>query len=134
MRCLGVLLCLLMLVVASCADVGGPSDDGGSTTIAVPGVSDDLGEDAVTSIEDAGLVASTELEDGTERGDPAGCTVLEQDPEADAEAQPEDEVTVTLDCGQVDWENQQGEAWDSFVSGYEDGFEQGCEALFELSP
>ena len=39
-----------------------------------------------------------------------------------------------LDCRQVDWESQEGDDWDYFTAGYEDGFDQGCQALFDLSP
>ena len=64
----------------------------------------------------------------------SGCTVEAQDPVGGAEGFEGDEVTLTIDCRQVDWENQEGDVWDDFTWGYEDGFDQGCQALFDLSP
>lgn len=42
--------------------------------------------------------------------------------------------TITIDCAQVDWENQQGAQWAAFDDAYQSGFDDGCQALFDQSP
>jgi hypothetical protein len=92
------------------------------------------GADAVSELEDAGLMASLEDQDGLSRDDGAGCTVEDQDPAGGDTAVADDEVMLTLDCRQVDWDSEEGGVWDEFTSGYESSFDEGCQTLFDLTP
>lgn len=65
--------------------------------------------------------------------DATGCEVEDQDPSAGEMAAEGDEVMITVSCAQVDWENQEGTAWESFGEAYNAGFDAGCEALFNES-
>jgi hypothetical protein len=65
---------------------------------------------------------------------PAGCTVGEQDPKAGETVARETEVTILLDCRQVDWERQEGQDWDAYTTGYSTGFVRACKSLFALLP
>jgi hypothetical protein len=132
-----VVLFVVGTLAACSADTGDPgADNGASDSISVPDVVDTDGADAVTTIEDAGLTASligTDEEPSLDATrDPAGCTVEDQDPASGTDAAPDDEVTVTIDCRQVDWEGQEGDAWDEFNSRFIDGYADGCTALFDL--
>jgi hypothetical protein len=60
--------------------------------------------------------------------------VTDQDPVAGTEVDEGNEVTITVDCSQVDWENQEGPAWEDFSDAYSTGFDDGCQALFDQSP
>jgi hypothetical protein len=60
--------------------------------------------------------------------------VTDQDPAADAPAEEGDEVIITIDCAQVDWENQDGPQWEGFDDAYQAGFDDGCQQLFDQSP
>jgi len=60
--------------------------------------------------------------------------VEHQDPPGGDEAEQGSDVALTVDCRQVDWENYEGDAWDGFSVAYADGFNEGCERLFALSP
>jgi hypothetical protein len=102
--------------------------------IEVPDVVGEDGAFAVSDLESAGFTAAVVDQVGDYRDDGSGCTVEDQDPFGGDEGGEGDEVTLTLDCRQVDWENQEGDDWDNFTFGYEDGFDQGCQALFDLSP
>jgi hypothetical protein len=42
------------------------------------------------------------------------------------------DVMLALDCRQADWEGQEGDDWDQFNAGFEDGFQAGCSALSAL--
>jgi hypothetical protein len=66
--------------------------------------------------------------------DATGCEVTDQEPAAGDTLAEGDEVTITVDCRQVDWENQQGPDWDSFSDAYASAFDDGCQALFGTSP
>lgn len=95
----------------------------------VPDTTGEDGADAVATLEDLGLTVSFYEEDGR---DPSGCIVEEQD--TVGEAEPESDVELTLDCRQVDWENQEGEDWDTFNSAYSSGWDTGCDNAFSQSP
>jgi hypothetical protein len=151
-----VVMLLLGMALAGCGaspsdDSGSPgvSNDGGETaaplssgddasdTVTVPDVAGEDGQDAVDEIDQAGLDSSlggTAQEPSFDSSRyPTGCTVEDQDPRGGADAQPADVVTLTLDCRQTDWENQEGDDWDNYHDRFEDGFSDGCDALFNVS-
>lgn len=66
--------------------------------------------------------------------DTTGCEVEEQDPAAGEILAEGEEVTVSVSCAQVDWENHEGTAWEAFDAAYTSGFDAGCDALFNESP
>lgn len=133
------LLCVLGLAACSSPD-GGSTDQSGvledepTANLEVPDVTGEDGADAVSEVENVGLTASFEDGDGLSRDDGAGCTVEEQVPAGGDTAAEGDEVMLTLDCRQADWDNEEGGVWDEFTSGYETGFDEGCQALFNLTP
>ena len=103
-----------------------PVQDSGTQLVEVPDVTGMDGQDAVDAIEAEGLTASYDQDD------PAGCTVEDQDETGRVE--PDTEVILTLDCRQRDWENREGDDWDSFTASFAVGAGEGCDALFSLSP
>jgi hypothetical protein len=135
---------LAALALASCSGTNGPSDSqgqpggaaagvAGADTITVPDVTEQDGDDAQSQLEDAGLDVSYE----PDRADATECHVTDQDPPAGAELDPESdvtEITLTLDCRQTDWQNQEGDDWDTFNSAYSDGWDTGCDDVFNSSP
>jgi hypothetical protein len=149
----GRLACLIFLLCAYAAlaacggssttsgGVDAGSDSGafdGSAAIEVPDVSGENGASAVSDVEDAGLevtLADANDDPGFDTSrDASGCEVTDQDPAAGEQAAEGDEVTVTVDCAQVDWENNEGAQWEDFNDGYRSGFEDGCQELFDQSP
>ncbi|WP_028066561.1 hypothetical protein [Solirubrobacter soli] len=66
--------------------------------------------------------------------DATGCDVENQDPTAGEMVDDTAEVQITVSCAQVDWENQEGTAWEAFSDAYTTGFDDGCQALFDESP
>ena len=114
------------------------ASEDGTPTIEVPDVGGQDGWAAVSDAEAEGFAVV--LEDATEdphfdpTRDPDGCEVLDQDPAAGAELEEGAEVTLFVDCRQVDWDNQEGSVWDDFDSAYQRGFDDGCDALFAISP
>ena len=137
-----LLLLTLVLAIAGCASGGtGGSGDGDvadESGIEVPDASGGDGADAVSSVEDAGLTAT--LADANDdpgfdsSRDATGCEVTDQDPAADDTAAEDDEVTITVDCSQVDWDNRDGPGWEAFSDAYGSGFDDGCQQLFNESP
>lgn len=143
------LVALLLLVLTLGAAVAGYSDDGSAATggssadadaasassdelagIAVPDLSGEDGAEAVSTLESEGLAGTTD--DATQDG--TGCTVQDQDPAAGDDVEEGTEVSLTVDCTQRDWDDQDGEVWDSFSSGFTSGFSDGCDALFSDTP
>jgi hypothetical protein len=143
--CVCVVLCL---GVAACSDsvatdsatgndpvAVGPTDEG----IEAPDVSGEDAADAVSDVEAEELTA-TLADDGEDdplfdtSRDPSGCTVTDQDPAAGEPVDDGGEVTIYVDCRQVDWENQDGSDWETFSEAYTAGFDDGCDALFNESP
>lgn len=105
----------------------------------IPDLIGEDGADAVAAIEDLGLtVALVDAHDDPgfdESRDPSGCEVTDQDPHGGERSLPDEgTVILTVDCAQVDWDNREGPDWEDFSSGYSDGFDDGCEALFDESP
>jgi len=98
-----------------------------SASVSVPDVTGTDAEDAQGTVEQANLTVTLDPD-----RDAAGCTVETQDPDSAQTVEPQTDVTLTLDCRQVDWEAREGDDWDTYVSGYESGFQEGCEALFLL--
>jgi len=66
--------------------------------------------------------------------DATDCDVTDQAPAAGESASDGDEVTITVDCSQVDWENHEGPQWETFDEAYQSSFDDGCDALFGESP
>ena len=144
-RPITVVLLAICLVLSACGSTSGPSADPEGTValdaesaIEVPDVSGDDGAQAVSDVEDAGL--ETSLADANNdpgfdsTRDAADCEVTDQDPAAGGSASEGDEVTITVDCSQVDWSNQEGPQWEAFNDAYTSSFDDGCEALFDQSP
>lgn len=106
--------------------------------IEVPDVSSADGAVAVSMVEDADLQAT--LADATDdpgfdgSRDATDCDVTDQEPSAGESAQEGDEVTITVNCSQVDWDNHEGSGWDAFNDAYLSSFEDGCRELFDQSP
>lgn len=129
-----------VLGFAACGSSTGDSappedvDQDSAGEIEVPDVTGEDGADAVSEIEYVGLTTSSEDQDGLSRDDGSGCTVQDQQPGGGDTAAEGDEVALTLDCRPVDWDNEEGAVWDEFTSGYETGFDEGCQALFDLTP
>lgn len=104
----------------------------------VPDASYGDGADAVDAVESEGLTAV--LVDANDDysfdsyRDATGCEVIDQDPAAGEVVDDGDEVEVTVDCAQVDWENHEGAGWDAFNDAYAVAFDDGCQALFHESP
>ncbi len=138
---IALVLCTASLGCGSAApddNASTPVDDEPQSELAVPDVSNEDGDEAVSDIEDAQLTATladANDDPGFDTGrDATGCQVTEQDPAAGAPAEEGDEVTVTVDCAQVDWENQEGAQWEAFDDAYQAGFDDGCQQLFDESP
>jgi PASTA domain len=122
-------------IAPSSSDASDASDAG---SIEVPDLSSDDGAQAESDVEAAGLDstladANSDPEFDASR-DASGCEVTEQDPAAGSTASDGDQVTITVDCSQVDWSNQEGPQWEAFSDAYTTGFDDGCEALFDQSP
>lgn len=127
-----VAVLLAALILAGCSaeagDVAEVQDDAaGNALVQVPDVIGADAEEAQQSMSELGLSVALDPD-----RDAAGCTVQEQDPAA-GETESESQVTLTLDCRQVDWENQEGESWDAYLDAYTTGYSDGCEALFAMS-
>jgi hypothetical protein len=137
MRCVR-LATFLTVVVCAFAGCSSTSSSGGDApqTVTVEDVTSDDGADAQASLQDQGFDVTPTSEDSTfDPGrDLTGCPVTDQDPSGGAEAGYGAEVTLSVDCSQVDWENQEGDAWETFAQDYSDGFTTGCENLFDQSP
>ena len=124
------------------ANEGGGSDGGAAATdsgsIEVPDVSGEDGAQAVSDVEDAGLqstLADAHDDPGFDTSrDATDCEVTDQDPAAGGSVSEDDEVTITVDCAQVDWSNQEGAQWDAFNDAYQSSFDDGCQELFDQSP
>ena len=141
-RCALILVLIFAVVAAGgCAtngDGGAASDD---ASISVPDVTGQDGADATSELEDQDFTVAYQLAGDmfdssvlASVEDPAGCEVTDQDPISGSDAVSGDEITLTVDCRQRDWENQEGDIWDEFTSGWTDGFDAGCTDLFGLSP
>jgi hypothetical protein len=140
-----VLTILLLVALTGCGTDAGSTSDAEDRAyiseeegIEVPDVSLEDGADAVSSIESEGLTA-TLVDANGEFGfdghpDASGCEVVDQTPAGGELVAEGDDVEVTVDCAQVDWENQEGAGWDAFNDGYGDGFDEGCQELFDESP
>src|SRR3954453_7384659 len=120
------------------ADPSGDPASSDSAAIEVPDVTGDDGADAVSSVEDAGLTATlADANDDpgfdTNREAPGGGAPA-QDPAGGDTAADGDEVTITVDCSHVDWDNREGPAWEAFSDAYSSGFDDGCQELFDSSP
>jgi hypothetical protein len=63
--------------------------------------------------------------------DGSGCSVTDQDPVGGTTWDHDSSVTLTLDCRQVDWENQEGDDWDAYTSSYSQGFSDSCGSVFD---
>jgi hypothetical protein len=138
------MLAAVGLALAGCGATSGSSDGASSNasatdgSVAVPDVSGEDGAKAVSDVEDAGLTAT--LADANDdpgfdsSRDATGCDVTNQEPAPGETASNGDEVTVTVDCSRVDWENQEGPQWQAFNDAYGAGFDEGCQALFDQSP
>lgn len=150
---LSLLLALLIALGAAfsgCAEVASESPEGASADsyeypeeepelVEVPDVVGSDGADGESATTDAGLVpvlaASSVDEDISEpRFDAAGCEIVEQDPGSFTEVDPESEVTLYLDCRQIDWENQDGDEWETYTAAFEEALQEGCRSYFSLSP
>jgi hypothetical protein len=136
-----VALCTVGLGCGSASPDNSGSVDGGEPTqdeLVVPDVSSDDGADAVADVEQAELqpvLADANNDPGFDTGrDATGCEVADQDPVAGTGAQEGDEVTISVDCAQVDWENQEGAQWEAFDEAYQAAFDDGCQQLFNQSP
>lgn len=133
---------LVSVALASCSSATGSPDeqgdavaagDSGTVIVTVPDVTNQDGADAESELQGEGHEVAFE----DDRSDAAGCHVTDQDPAGGTELDPDTdatEVTLTLDCRQVDWENQEGDDWETFNSTYSDGWDSGCDDLFSLSP
>lgn len=131
---------LLLVGAAGCgsqvADSATESPPEADTTslVIVPDVTGADGSSAQSDLESEGLTATF---DPVDPSDPAGCTVADQDPiggtELDTEVDSTD-VTLTVECPQLDWESQEGDAWDEFNQAYTAGWGSGCTIAFEGSP
>jgi hypothetical protein len=116
------------------------NDTGGDGSgVDVPSV---VGEDGASAVSDAVSVGlTTSLVDGTGEDDgfdasrdPSGCEVIDQNPAAGANTSEGDEIEISLDCRQTDWENREGSAWESYNDAYSSAFDDGCQELFDISP
>lgn len=138
---IALVLCTASLGCGSAApddDASAPVDEDAQPQLVVPDVSNEDGDQAVSDIEGAQLTATladANDDPGFDAGrDATGCKVTDQDPVAGAPADEGEEVSVTVDCAQVDWENQEGAQWEAFDDAYRTGFDVGCEQLFDQSP
>lgn len=115
--------------------VGGAADGGG---LEVADVSGEDPEDAIATLEAEGLIAEAAPDGGDEDfadvNDLAGCDLLGQEPEAGTAVSEGDVVTLFVDCRQADWEDQAGDEWGAFTDALATAGDEGCEALFGLSP
>ena len=127
----GSLVAALLLSAGGC--VVGSDDPGPGAArepIAVPDVKSSPWADAATAVEDAGLAVALDAE----RIDPSGCQVRRQEPAAGTDVEPGSDVTLTLDCRQIDWTSRQGRDWERFTESFARGFDDGCRELFAFSP
>jgi hypothetical protein len=149
-RWLSIVALLLAALLAGCSSGGGSSSSaeegaGGGAALRddsdgfeVPDATYGDGADGVDAVESEGLTAV--LVDANDDysfdsyRDASGCEVIDQNPAAGEFVDEGDEVEITVDCAQVDWENQEGAGWDAFNDAYGGGFDDGCQALFDESP
>ncbi len=131
-----VVLLLATALIAGCGENANPSRDGQGgaadatqdASLKVPDVTgQDVGE-AQDALEAMKFLVTLDPPSG-----PTGCTVGEQEPPAGETVAAETEVTILLECRQVEWERQEGQDWDAFTTGYSTGFVRACKALFALS-
>jgi hypothetical protein len=143
-RPITVVLLAICLALSACGLTSSPGADSEDTValdaesaIEVPDVSGADGAQAVSDIEDAGLEPS--LADANEdpgfdtARDATDCEVTDQDPVGGESASEGDEVTITVDCAQVDWSNREGAQWAAFDESYTSAFDDGCRELFDQS-
>jgi hypothetical protein len=113
-------------------------DDETENGVDVPDLSGADGADAVSTVETEGLIATLADADDDpsfdSTRDATGCEVRDQEPVAGETVEDGTEITITVSCAQVDWENQKGPAWEAFDEAYTTGFDAGCDALFDQSP
>ena len=138
MRQVLVLLLLLCVATAGCDSTEGGSGFVEEDLVEVPDIFGSDGAEAVSSVEAEGLEV-TLADAGNDYGfdtsrDATGCEVTDQFPSGGEVLSPGEPVTITVDCGQTDWENQLGMAWAAFGEAYSSGFDEGCDALFGVSP
>ena len=143
---------VLALVVVGCASTGSkrasstpPARDletGAAVVdeegIEVPDASTGDGADAWTAMESEGLtpvfadanddISFDETRDGSR------CEVVDQSPGVGEVVSEGEEIEITIDCAQVDWESEDGPGWEAFSEAYSSGFDDGCQALFDESP
>ena len=122
----------------STEDEGGALMDGGGDGVEIPDATYGDGADAVDAVESEGLTATLiDANDGYDfdsTRDVTGCEVVDQYPAAGDLVDDGGEVDITVDCSQVDWENQEGAGWDAFNEAYAVAFDDGCRALFGEPP
>jgi hypothetical protein len=132
-------LCLAAGLLGGCSTAAGPEDVPPEQKPPkplkplpeVPDVVDLDGADAISELETEGF-DSVSLEPDPYT-DGAGCTVLDQTPAGGEQVDQETDVTLTLDCRQVNWENLEGDDWQAFIDNYSQGFGDGCTALFNIA-
>jgi len=135
LHCVRLFLALSAAVlVAGCGGSQAPSRDQAraadrtqDVAIKVPDVTGEDAEEAQDALEAMKFLVT--LDPPSEL---PGCTVGEQDPKAGQTVAPQTEVTIRVDCRQVDWERQEGVEWDAYTTGYSTGFVRACKALFAL--
>jgi hypothetical protein len=123
---------------ASDGDRGEFADDADGGGVEIPDASFGDAADAWSATEDAGLTpvfadANQDVFFDSTR-DGTGGDVIDQSPAAGEMAAEGDEVEITIDCSQVDWENGEGPAWEDFNDAYSSSFDEGCQELFDESP
>jgi hypothetical protein len=97
----------------------------------VPDMTGLEGSDALDDLESAGYTDVNFAPDPYTDG--AGCTVTDQSPVGGSRAPKRAPLTLTVDCTEINWENQEGPEWEAFTKGYSQGFRDGCIALFTIA-
>lgn len=126
---------LAAVLVAGCGEsatpsggaAAGASDAAQGASVKIPDVTGDDAGEARDALEEMKFLVTLDPP-----SDPGGCIVGQQDPRAGETVAAETEVTITVDCRQVEWESQEGQDWDAYTTGYSTGFTRACKALFAL--
>ena len=139
LRLLALAIALALGLTACGALDAGPGNDAApfnsedETFLIVWSDSDDPG-DLVEDLQFEGFEVDVALEsgEGVNSSEVSECLLVSVNPAGSVEVG--ELIEVVVDCGQRDWDDRNGDAWEAFAAAYAEGYEDGCEELFDGSP
>jgi hypothetical protein len=118
--CLIAVVCVVCVAgfAAGCGEASGGVESTNEGSIEMPDVAGGDDADAGLAVESEGLTATLADADDDpgfdSSRDATGCEVEDQEPPAGEMLEEGTEATITVSCAQIDWENQEGPAWERF--------------------